>query len=108
MSSTQRFRLISDPGNEGNPSAVGRFSINNYNCLDPVAREAGNCGSAGFGNFNYLGEYKNAGDYSVPALVDYSNLGYPNVLMPGGFYNNQVHVKKTVPDLQDAVSMVQG
>ena len=102
------FSLISDPGNEGNPAAVGRFSINNYNCNDPVAREAGTCGSSGNGNFSYLGEYKNAGDYSVPALQDYNNLGYPNVLMPGGFYNNQVHIKKTVPDFQDAVSVFKG
>lgn len=102
------FSLISDPGNEGNPAAVGRFSINNYNCNDPALRASGTCGSSGNGNFNYLGEFKNAGDYSVPALVDYSNLGYPNVLMPGGFYNNQVHVKKVVPDFQDAVSWFKG
>ena len=102
------FSLISDPGNEGNPAAVGRFTLNNFNCNDPVARQAGNCGSAGNGNFNYLGEFKNAGDYSVPALADYSNLGYPNVQNPGGFYNNQVHIKKTVPDFQDAVSWFKG
>jgi hypothetical protein len=102
------YSLISDPGNEGNPAAVGRFSINGYNCSDPAARAAGTCGSNGNGNFNYLGEYKNAGDYSVPALSDYSNLGYPNLLMPGGFYNNQVHIKKVVPDFQDAVSLFKG
>jgi hypothetical protein len=102
------FSLISDPGNEGNPAAVGRFSINNYNCSDPSARAEGTCGSAGNGNFDYLGEFKNAGDYSVPALQDYANLGYPNVLMPGGFYNNQVHVKKTVPDFGDTVSTFRG
>jgi hypothetical protein len=100
--------LISDPANMGKPAAVDRFDINNYNCDDPTARAAGTCGSAGHGNFNYLGEYKNAGDYSVPALSDYSLLGYPNVLMPGGFYNNQVHMKKVVPDVQDAVSWVKG
>jgi hypothetical protein len=102
------FSLISDPGNEGNPAAVGRFSINGYNCNDPSLRATGGCGSAGNGNFNYLGEFKNAGDYSVPALLDYSNLGYPNVLMPGGFYNNQIHIKKVVPDFQDAVNFVKG
>jgi hypothetical protein len=96
--------LISDPANEGNPAAVGRFSMNGYNCNDPVARAAGTCGSSGNGNFNYLGEFKNAGDYSVPALSDYSNLGYPNLAMTGGFYNNQVHLKKEVPDVQDAVT----
>ena len=100
--------LISDPANEGKPSAVGRFSINGYNCSDPDKRAAGTCGSSGNGNFNYLGEFKNAGDYSVPALSDYSNLGYPNVAMPGGFYNNQVHLKKEVPDVQDAMSVVKG
>jgi hypothetical protein len=28
------------------------------------------------------------------------------MLMPGGFYNDQVHMKKTVPDLQDSVSWI--
>ncbi len=100
--------LISQPGNEGDPAAVGRFSMNGYNCNSPSLRATGSCGSSGNGNFNYLGEYKNAGDYSVPALEDYSNLGYPNLLMPGGFYNNQIHVKKEVPDIQDAVTWVKG
>jgi hypothetical protein len=101
--------LISDPGNMGNPAAVDRFSLNGYNCTDPGLRASGSCGSSGNGNFNYLGEYKNAGDYSVPALSDGSgNLGYPNVLMPGGFYNDQVHMKKTVPDVQDFVTWAKG
>ncbi len=103
------FALISDPGNLGDPAAVSRFSMNDYNCSDPVARAAGTCGTAGHGNFNYLGEYKNAGDYSVPALNDGGgNLGYPNIQMPGGFYNNQVHLKKFVPDVQDSVSWARG
>jgi hypothetical protein len=86
--------FISDPGNMGDPAAVSRFDMNSYN--------------GGNGNFNYLGEYKNAGDYSVPALSDYSGLGYPNVLMPGGFYNNQIHMKKVVPDFQDVLSWTKG
>jgi hypothetical protein len=102
------FSLISEPGNEGNPAAVGRFSMNGYNCNNQSLRATGGCGSSGNGNFNYLGEFKNAGDYSVPALSDYSQLGYPNLLMPGGFYNNQVHIKKVVPDFQDAVTWVKG
>jgi len=101
--------LISDPGNLGNPAAVDRFTINGYNCNDPVKRAAGTCGSSGNGNFNYLGDYKQAGDYSVPALADYNgNLGYPNMQMPGGFYSNRVHMKKTVPDVQDSVTWVKG
>jgi hypothetical protein len=101
--------LISDPGNLGDPSAVSRFSMNQYNCENPSERAAGTCNNPVTDNFNYLGAYKNAGDYSVPALSDGGgNLGYPNVLMPGGFYNNQVHMKKTVPDLQDAVTWVKG
>ncbi len=100
--------IVSLPANEGNPAAVGRFTTNAYNCDDPAKRTAGTCGSTGNGNFNYLGEFKNAGDYSVPALVDYNNLGYPNVTMPGGFYNKQVHMKKEVPDIQDAVSWFHG
>lgn len=101
--------LISDPGNMGNPAAVDRFSMNGYNCTDPALRATGDCGSSGRGNFNYLGEYKNAGDYSVPALNDGGgNLGYPNVQMPGGFYNDQVHMKKTVPDVQDSVTWSKG
>ncbi|HTV09012.1 MAG TPA: carboxypeptidase regulatory-like domain-containing protein [Candidatus Aquilonibacter sp.] len=86
--------FISDPGNMGDPAAVSRFSMNAYN--------------GGNGNFNYLGEYKNAGDYSVPALSDYSDLGYPNVLMPGGFYNDQIHMKKLVPDVNDVLSWIKG
>lgn len=100
--------LISTPGNEGNPAAVARFTLNGYNCSNLAMRAAGTCGTQGNGNFNYLGEFKNAGDYSVPALADYSQLGYSNVQMPGGFYNNQVHVKKEVPDIQDAVTYVRG
>ena len=91
---TGALSFISDPANMGDPAAVSRFSMNAYN--------------GGNGNFNYLGEYKNAGDYSVPALQDYSNLGYPNVLMPGGFYNNQIHMKKVVPDLQEILSWTKG
>jgi Carboxypeptidase regulatory-like domain/TonB-dependent Receptor Plug Domain len=101
--------LISDPGNMGNPAAVDRFSINGYNCSDPTMRAAGTCGSSGRGNFNYLGDFKQAGDYSVPALGDFNgNLGYPNMQMPGGFYGNQVHMKKTVPDIQDSVTWAKG
>jgi hypothetical protein len=109
---TGALSLISDPATESNPAAVGRFTLNSYNCADPTARAAGTCGTAGKGNFSYLGEYKNAGDYSVPALVDTGGgsggLGYPNIAMPGGFYNNQVHMKKFVPDFQDALSFVHG
>ena len=101
--------LISDPGNMGNPQAVSRFYMNGYNCTDPTLRATGSCGSAGNGNFEYLGDYKQAGDYSVPALNNYGgNLGYPNLQMPGGFYNNQVHIKKTVPDVQDNIGWNKG
>ncbi|MGA7158737.1 MAG: carboxypeptidase regulatory-like domain-containing protein [Acidobacteriaceae bacterium] len=100
--------LISDPGNMGNPAAVDRFDMNKYNCNDPAERAAGTCTNPASDSFDYLGEYKNAGDYSVPALADYGGLGYPNLLMPGGFYNDQVHMKKTVPDLQDSVTWIKG
>jgi hypothetical protein len=100
--------FISNPANMGDPAAVDRFSMNGYNCTNPSLRATGSCGSSGNGNFNYLGEYKNAGDYSVPALNNGGGLGYPNVQMPGGFYNNQVRMKKLVPDVQDAVSWVKG
>jgi hypothetical protein len=100
--------MISDPANLGDPSAVDRFSMNGYNCTDQALRSSGSCGTAGNGNFNYLGEYKQSGDLSVPALSDYSNLGYPNVSMPGGFYNNQIKMKKFVPDVQDVLSLTKG
>jgi hypothetical protein len=100
--------FITDPADMGDPAAVDRFSMNGYNCNDPSLRATGSCGSSGNGNFNYLGEYKNAGDYSVPALNGSGGLGYPNIQMPGGFYNNQVRMKKLVPDVQDAVSWVKG
>jgi hypothetical protein len=71
--------FVSLPGNMGNPGAVDRFNI----------------------PFNYLGMYKNSGDYSVPGISGYNGVGYPNLSMPGGFYNNQVRVKKVDPVLQD-------
>jgi hypothetical protein len=87
--------FISDPGNMGNPNAVDRFDMNSYN--------------GGHGNFNYLGDYKNAGDYSVPALSDYNgSLGYPNMVMPGGFYSDRIRMKKVVPVVQDSVSWNKG
>jgi hypothetical protein len=101
--------LISDPGNMGNPAAVDRFDMYKYNCEVPSERAAGTCNNPTTDTFNYLGDYKNAGDYSVPALTNYNgNLGYPQIQMPGGFYNNQVRMKKTVPDVQDSVSWAKG
>jgi hypothetical protein len=100
--------IISDPGNMGNPTAVSRFHMNEYDCTDPAKRAAASCNNPLTANFNFLGEYKNNGDYSVPALSDYSSLGYPNMLMPGGFYNNQVKMKKLVPTLSDTVNWVKG
>lgn len=100
--------FISDPGDMGNPLAVDRFDMNKYNCNDAAKRAAGTCTNPQSDTFSYLGEYKNAGDYSVPALSDYSSLGYPNLLVPGGFYNNQIKMKKVVPDLSDTVNWVHG
>ena len=102
------FSLISDPANMGNPAAVDRFDMNKYNCTNPAQRASGTCTNPVSDNFNYLGEYKNAGDYSVPALADYSELGYSNVQMPGGFYNNQLHTKQVVPDVRDTISWLKG
>jgi hypothetical protein len=98
--------FISDPGNMGNPDAVSRFKVGSYDCTDPAKRAAGSCGNSQ--GFQYLGEYKNNGDYSVPALSDYSSLGYPNMQMPGGFYNNQIKMKKVVPTLVDTLSWEKG
>ena len=100
--------FISNPGNMGNPTAVSRFYMNEYNCTDPAKRATASCGNSASANFNYLGEYKNNGDYSVPALTDSTSLGYPQMLMPGGFYNNQVKMKKLVPTLADTVDWVKG
>jgi len=101
--------LISDPGNMGNPAAVDRFDMNKYNCNNAAQRAAGTCDNPASDNFDYLGDYKNAGDYSVPALnAENGNLGYPNIQMPGGFYNDQIHMKKTVPDVQDNVTWIKG
>ncbi|HEX4154031.1 MAG TPA: carboxypeptidase-like regulatory domain-containing protein [Acidobacteriaceae bacterium] len=107
--------FITDPANMGNPDAVDRFKINGYNCNNQAARASGSCGAqgggsdtSGNGNFNYIGEYKNSGDYSVPALSDYSELGYPNMLMPGGFYSNSQYLRMTVPDIQETVSWNKG
>jgi hypothetical protein len=101
--------LISDPGNLGNPSAVDRFDMYKYDCSDASERAAGTCNNPMSDSFDYLGDYKTAGDYSVPALnAENGNLGYPNLQMPGGFYNNQIKMKKTVPDVSDSVTWIKG
>jgi hypothetical protein len=100
--------FVSLPGKMGDPLAVQRFNLGAYNCLNVAARATGSCGSSGYGGFNYLGMYKNGGDLSVPAVSGFGGLGYPNVVMPGGFYNNQVHVKKVDPILQDNLSWQKG
>ncbi|MGH9607052.1 MAG: carboxypeptidase regulatory-like domain-containing protein [Terracidiphilus sp.] len=100
--------FISNPGNMGNPQAVSRFYMNDYDCSNVALRAAAKCGNSGTDNFSYLGEYKSNGDYSVPALNDYGDLGYPNMLMAGGFYNNQIRMKKLVPTFADTVDWVKG
>jgi len=105
-SATMSF--ISNPGDMGNPNAVSRFYMNEYNCTDPAKRASASCNNPAGDNFNYLGEYKNNGDYSVPALTDTGSYGYPQMLMPGGFYNNQVKMKKVVPTIADTVDWVKG
>ena len=86
--------FVSLPGKMGDPTAVDRFDINQGTGLPD---------NNGLG-FNYLGMYKNTDDFAVPAVADYEENGYPNVLMPGGFYNNRIHTKKVDPILQDNVS----
>jgi hypothetical protein len=104
--------FISNPGNMGNPQAVSRFYMNKYNCSNAALRATATCDTLpsnnSSDNFNYLGEYKSNGDYSVPALSDYGDLGYPNMLMAGGFYNNQIRMKKAVPTLTDTVNWIKG
>ncbi|MGD0346737.1 MAG: carboxypeptidase regulatory-like domain-containing protein [Terracidiphilus sp.] len=115
-SASASMSFISNPGNMGNPQAASRFYMNDYNCSNAAVRAAAKCGTPGNppgnGNFNYLGEYKNSnggnGDYSVPALSDYGDLGYPNMLMAGGFYNNQIRMKKLVPTFSDTVNWIKG
>ncbi len=86
--------FVSLPGKMGSPLAASRFNMNTYN--------------GGNGNFDYLGMYKNGGDYSVPAIANGAGNGYPNLLMPGGFYNNQIRTKKVDPILQDNLSWQKG
>jgi hypothetical protein len=80
--------FVSLPGKMGKPLAVDRFDIP---------------GNGGLG-FDYLGEYKNNNDFSVPAINGGGPTGYPNVVMPGGFFNNRIHTKKVDPIVQDNVS----
>ena len=103
---TAAMSYLARPGNMDTPEKVDRFDLNKYNCSDATKRAAGTCG--GSGGFNYLGMYKNGGDYSVPALTDYSSDGYPQMLMVGGFYNNKVRMTKAVPDLQDTLTWTHG
>lgn len=95
---------VSLPGKMGNPKAVDRYDMAYYNCNDPAERASGTCPYSIGDNFDYLGMYKNSGDLSIPATANFNGLGYPNITMPGGFYNNQVHVKKVDPILQDDLS----
>lgn len=103
---TAAITFVSLPGNMDTPEKVNRFDLNQYNCSDTTARASGTC--SGSGGFNYLGMYKNGGDYSVPALSDYNSDGYPQMLMAGGFYNNKVRMKKVVSDVQDTLSWSKG
>jgi hypothetical protein len=88
--------FVSLPGKMGDPLAAQRFNMNASN--------------GGNGNFDYLGMYKNGGDYSVPALNNTvsNGLGYPDLQMPGGFYNNEIRTKKVDPILQDNLSWQKG
>ncbi|MGD0547625.1 MAG: carboxypeptidase-like regulatory domain-containing protein, partial [Terracidiphilus sp.] len=88
---------VSLPGKMGDPQAVQKFQLN-----------ADSGYNAGQGGFDYLGMYKNGGDYSIPAITASTGAGYPNLLMPGGFYNNQIHTKKVDPVLQDNVAWQKG
>jgi hypothetical protein len=96
--------FVSLPGKMGNPQAVDRYDMSYYNCNNPSLRNAGACPYTVGNNFNYLGMYKNSGDLSVPAVGGFNGLGYPNLSMPGGFYNNQIHTKKVDPVVQDDLS----
>ncbi len=79
------------PGKMGDPQAVDRFDMNSYN--------------GGHGNFNLLGTYPNSTDLSVPALGSGGSAnGYPNLAMPGGFFDNRVFTRKVDPVLQDNYS----
>lgn len=73
---------VSLPGKMGDPAAVQRFKV----------------------GFDYLGMYKNGGDISIPGISGFNGVGYPNLSMPGGFYNNQIRTKKVDPVLQDNLS----
>jgi hypothetical protein len=86
--------FVSLPGKMGDPLAASRFNMNAYN--------------GGNGNFDDLGMYKNTGDYAVPAIQNGGANGYPNLAMPGGFYNNRVRTKKVDPVVQDNLSWQKG
>jgi len=96
--------FVSLPGKMGNPKAVDRYDMSYYNCNSAAERAAGACPYSIGNNFDYLGMYKNGGDLSVPAVAGFNGEGYPNLEMPGGFYNNQVHTKKVDPIIQDDLS----
>ncbi len=96
--------FVALPGKMGDPAAVDRYDMSYYNCTNVAERASGTCPYTLANNFNYLGMYKNGGDLSIPAVSSGGANGYPNLAMPGGFYNNQIHTKKVDPILQDDVS----
>jgi len=101
---TAAMSFVSLPGKMGSPQAVDRYDMSYYNCNNQAERASGGCPYTLGNNFNYLGMYKNGGDLSIPAVTSGGPNGYPNLAMPGGFYNNQIHTKKVDPILQDDFS----
>jgi hypothetical protein len=96
--------FVALPGKMNDPLAVDRYDLSYYNCNNAAQRASGGCPYNIGNNFNYLGMYKNSGDLSLPGISGNNGNGYPNLVMPGGFYNNQVHTKKVDPILQDDFS----
>jgi len=96
--------FVSLPGKMGNPRGVDRYDLSYYNCSDVSERAAGTCPYSIGNNFDYLGMYKNTGDLSIPAVTGNNGTGYPDLAMPGGFYNNRIHTKKVDPIVQDDLS----
>lgn len=83
---TVAMSFLNQPNRMDDPAAIDRFAL----------------------GYNYFGQFKNTGDYSLPALQDWSQLGYPQMLMPGGFYDNAVKLKKMVPNISENLSWVKG
>lgn len=79
------------PMTMNNPDAVDRTKLGYANASGQV----------------YHGLFR-TGEKQMPALLDWSQFGYPQSFMPGGFTSGAMHSRVIVPNVTDTLSWVKG